>query len=44
MTEYRSSGEVILEQAEALLEDNRFPYKVTVKKVTGESGRDYYSL
>jgi hypothetical protein len=44
MTEYRSGGEVIVDQIEALLDDGRFPFKVTVKRVKGESGREYYSL
>jgi hypothetical protein len=44
MTEYRSGGTVLVEQIQALLEDGRFPYKVTVKRVTGKSGRDYFSL
>ena len=44
MTEYRSGGEVIVKQIEALLAAGRFPHKVEVKTVTGDSGRTYYSL
>jgi hypothetical protein len=44
MTEYRSKGEVVVKQIEALLDDGRFPYKVTVKRITGKTGREYYSL
>jgi len=44
MTEYRSSGGVIVEQAKDLLEDDRFPYHVVVRRITSESGREYYSL
>jgi len=44
MTEYRTGGSIIIEQVEALIEDKRFPYKVTVKRVRSENGRAYYSF
>jgi hypothetical protein len=42
--EFRSGGEVIVDQATTLIDDGRFPFKVDVKKVTGKTGRTYYSL
>jgi hypothetical protein len=41
---YRTGSKVFLEHVKALVQDDKFPYEVTVKQLKGKTGRTYYSL